>query len=81
MVFIQRLEERGHLKCNGRSYKDIGGEIIYNSEVAKIDVQQSCTKGLFLKNGKYFKSNIVVSNGDTAWTYTHFLDKVIAKVE
>ena len=41
-------------------YKDIGGEIIYNSEVAKIDVQQSCTKGLFLKSGKYFKSNIIV---------------------
>ena len=60
-------------------YKDIGGEIIYNSEVAKIDVQQSCTKGLFLKSGKYFKSNIIVSNGDTAWTYTHLLDKVIAR--
>ena len=59
-------------------YKDIGGEIMYNSEVAKIDVQQSCTKGLFLKNGKYFKSNIIVSNGDTAWTYTH-LDKTYRK--
>ena len=60
-------------------YKDIGGEIIYNSEVAKIDVQQSRTKGLFLKSGKYFKSNIVVSNGDTAWTYTHLLDESYRK--
>ena len=60
-------------------YEDIGGEIIYNSEVAKIDVRQSCTEGLFLKNGKYFKSNVIVSNGDTAWTYTHLLDKTYRK--
>ena len=78
MVFIQPLEERGDYKCHGDLYKDIGGEIIYNSEVAKIDVQQSRAKGLFLRQ-EYFKSNIIVSNGDTAWILT--LDKVFAKME
>ena len=59
-------------------YKDIGGEIIYNSEVAKIDVQQSCTKGLFLKSG-IFQVEYYCLNGDTAWTYTHLLDKSYRK--
>ena len=60
-------------------YEDIGGEIIYNSEVAKIDVRQSCTEGLFLKRESISSRIVIVSNGDTAWTYTHLLDKTYRK--
>ena len=56
-------------------YEDIGGTIIYDAEVTKIDVQNRCAKGLYLRSGEYFQSNVIVSNGDTAWTYTHLLDE------
>ena len=56
-------------------YIDIGGKITYGAEVKKIDVDNNCVRGIILKDGRSFKSETVISNADTAWTYTNLIDK------
>jgi len=46
-----------------------GGEIRYGAEVKKILVDGKTARGVQLANGEIVKSDIVVSNADSAWTY------------
>jgi len=62
--------------------------IRYNAPVTRIRVEGGRAQGVELANGEYLPADIVVSNGDAAWTYRnliepqhrkHWTDKRIAK--
>lgn len=46
-----------------------GNEVRYEAEVSEIIVENGAATGVQLSNGERIKSDIVVSNADTAWTY------------
>ena len=48
--------------------------IRYKAEVRRILVENGQTTGVELANGERINSHIVVSNGDTAWTYRYLID-------
>jgi phytoene desaturase len=54
-----------------------GGSITYDSEVAKINVEnvngKRVCRGVTLKSGEVIQSDIVVSNADAAYTYTKMI--------
>jgi phytoene desaturase len=45
-----------------------------NSPVHRILVENGKASGVELGDGRHVKADIVVSNGDTAWTYKHLVD-------
>ena len=47
--------------------------IRYNSAVTQIRVDKGTATGVELANGEYIPADIVVSNGDAAWTYKHLV--------
>jgi len=47
--------------------------ILYNSPVTHIRVENGTAKGVELANGEFIPADIVVSNGDAAWTYKHLV--------
>ncbi len=54
-----------------------GNQIRYNSEVEEITTENSIATGVRLKSGETIKSDIVVSNGDSAWTMRHMLSEKV----
>ena len=52
---------------------DQGGAIHYGQEVDEIIVRNGRTAGVRLANGSERKADLVVSNADAAWTYSHLL--------
>ena len=50
-----------------------GGEVRCGAEVASIIVEDGAAKGVRLASGETIRSDIVVSNADSAWTYRHLL--------
>ncbi|MBY0611291.1 MAG: phytoene desaturase [Beijerinckiaceae bacterium] len=50
-----------------------GGEIRLNAEVARIDLDGRKAVGVTLADGARLPADIVVSNADTAWTYSRLL--------
>jgi phytoene desaturase len=54
-------------------FKDIGGEVILNSEVDEIQTSGDMTTGVSLKNGKVYISDLVASNADVVHTYSKLL--------
>ena len=50
-----------------------GNEIRYNAEVAEVLVENGAATGVRLASGERIKSDIVVSNADTAWTYRNLV--------
>jgi len=59
----------------GKLFSDMGGEIILSNEVADIKINNGQVKGVQTKDGKFFKSDIVISNVDPAFTYTRLIDR------
>jgi len=51
-----------------------GVTIRLNSPVTRIDVDQGQATGVTLANGEHISADIVVSNGDAAWTYRNLID-------
>ena len=51
-----------------------GTPIRYNSEVRRVVVTDGRASGVELANGERIDADIVVSNGDTAWTYRNLVD-------
>ena len=49
------------------------GKICYNSEVARINVEDGEAKGVTLLSGEKIDADIVVCNADAAWTYQNLL--------
>lgn len=59
--------------------KDNGDELLLNSEVRKIIVRDGRACGAVLRNGEQLDADVVVCNGDVAWTYRHLLPDVRRK--
>ena len=51
-----------------------GGEVLCNAEVARIDLDGRTATGVTLADGRHIEAEIVVSNADTAWTYSKLVD-------
>ena len=51
-----------------------GVPVRLNSEVREIVVEDGCAKGVKLASGEHLRADIVVSNGDTAWTYKNLIE-------
>jgi phytoene desaturase len=45
-----------------------------NAEVKRITVENGKATGIELADGSHHRADIVVSNGDTAWTYRHLVE-------
>ena len=54
-------------------FKDIGGEVILNSEVDEIQTSGDMATGVTLRNGRVFISDLVASNADVVHTYSKLL--------
>ncbi|OQW59459.1 MAG: phytoene dehydrogenase [Proteobacteria bacterium SG_bin9] len=52
-----------------RLYKDLGGSIHLNAEVAKIETAEGRARGVTTKSGDRFTASIVASNADVMHTY------------
>jgi len=50
-----------------------GSRVLMNSEVKQITVEQGRATGVLLVNGDKLEADIVVSKGDTAWTYKNLV--------
>ena len=48
--------------------------IRYNAPVTRIRVENGRAQGVELDNGEFLPADIVVSNGDAAWTYRHLIE-------
>ena len=48
--------------------------IRYNAPVTRIRVENGRAEGVELDNGEFLPADIVVSNGDAAWTYRHLIE-------
>ncbi|MER3482435.1 MAG: phytoene desaturase, partial [Meiothermus sp.] len=61
-----------------RKFQELGGQIRYTAEVAKINVQRQggkkLAKGVTLLDGEILRGDIVVSNGDYANTYLRLIE-------
>jgi phytoene desaturase len=51
-----------------------GVNVRCNAEVRRITVENGRATGVELANGERKRADIVVSNGDTAWTYRHLIE-------
>jgi phytoene desaturase len=51
-----------------------GSTVRCNAEVEQILLHGRKARGVRLKNGEQIDADIVVSNGDSAWTYRHLVD-------
>jgi phytoene desaturase len=56
-----------------------GTPIRYNTTVKKVLVTDRRASGVELEGGERIEADIVVSNGDTAWTYRNLVDKAYRK--
>jgi phytoene desaturase len=56
-----------------------GNEVRYHAEVAEITVRGRTATGVKLASGEEIAADVVVSNGDTAWTYRNLLPGVARK--
>ena len=61
------------VKAFGDLFKDSGGEIRLNTEVAEILVENQKATGVRLKSGEILKADAVVSNADIAFTYLNLI--------
>ncbi len=53
--------------------EDQGNEVRLNAEVSEITVDSGRATGVRLKDGRRLPADVVVSNGDTLWTYKNLL--------
>ena len=54
--------------------QDLGGQLRLGAQVRRIEVEGGRATGVTLANGERLAADIVVSNGDTAWTYKNLID-------
>lgn len=54
-------------------FRDLGGELLLNAEVAKLETQGNRISGVQLKDGRRFDAAAVASNADVVYTYDRLL--------
>ncbi len=54
--------------------RERGVPVHLNQEVRRITVEQGRATGIILASGEHVPAEVVVSNGDTAWTYRHLVE-------
>ena len=58
-----------------RLFTDLGGKIILNAEVSKINVDAKQVTGVTIADGRKIEASSVISNADVAHTYLNLIDK------
>ena len=53
--------------------KGQGGTLRCNAEARRIDIENGKARGVTLASGEHIAADIVISNGDTAWTYRNLV--------
>lgn len=57
----------------GDFFRDLGGEVRLNEEIAEILIENKRAVGVKLKSGETIKADAIVSNADVAWTYLNLI--------
>lgn len=57
--------------------EDQGNTVRCNAEVEQILLRGRQARGVKLKGGEVIHADVVVSNGDSAWTYRHLVDPMV----
>jgi phytoene desaturase len=73
-VWFARGGTTALIRALGKLFKELGGTIEVNSEIKKIEVEHNKVKGVLTTSNKFYRSEIVVSNADPAFTYTKLID-------
>jgi phytoene desaturase len=60
----------------GRLFTDLGGETRLNTEVREILVKDRKVTGVLLEDGSEVNADIIVCNGDVAYSYRNLIDSV-----
>ncbi|WGS66422.1 MAG: phytoene desaturase family protein [Enterobacteriaceae bacterium PSmelAO3-2] len=63
------------IKAMLKLYKDLGGQIILNTTICNIEVNKNMIKKVYLNNGKFLKTSLIISNSDIINTYKNILNK------
>lgn len=58
-----------------RLFTEQGGSLQLNTEVAEVLIENDRAQGVRLKDGQTIPADIVISNGDAAWTYKNLVPK------
>jgi phytoene desaturase len=59
--------------------EEVGVEIRLNAPVERIEVSNRRAKGVYLEDGTYLESDIIVSNADPATVYTKLIDSSVRR--
>ncbi len=65
----------GYSKNLASSYKQKGGEILYNTKVEQIIVEDKTAVGVILASGEEIRASLIISNADLKQTYLKLLGK------
>lgn len=57
----------------GRLFRDLGGTVLMNSEVSRIETAGGRVSGVILENGEFNGADRIVSNADVASTYLNLV--------
>jgi phytoene desaturase len=57
----------------GRLFKELGGKVHFNSEVAEIIIRDGRAAGVKLADGNEVEADVIISNGDVAFTYRYLI--------
>jgi phytoene desaturase len=57
----------------GKLFEELGGKVHFNTEVTEIIVQGRRATGIRLSDGSVHNADIVISNGDVAFTYRNLI--------
>jgi phytoene desaturase len=65
----------------GELFRDIGGKVLLEAEVAEISIEETSgkAKGVKMKSGEFFEADAVVSNADVGFTYLNLVPKKFRK--
>lgn len=67
------------VRALGRLFNELGGKIHLNNEVDEILVHERRVTGIRLANGEQHNADVVISNGDVAFTYRYLIPEQYRK--
>ncbi|TVQ00904.1 MAG: phytoene desaturase [Balneolaceae bacterium] len=63
----------------GRLFQDVGGNVMLNTEVTEILINNKAATGVRMTDGSVIKADIVISNSDVANTYRNLIPENLRK--